>query len=103
MLLCIHTLATTLHLQDADSGAFTDISHSVIKRLANHHSNTDITTSYVIIDPERLREPMDKIGNEFVRLMGADIDDLVIWRCANLKQIQTNQLRLGVTVKPLES
>jgi hypothetical protein len=60
---------------------------------------------FIHIDPERLREPMDKIGKEFVICAtdGSGYRRSCHLAMRNLKQIQTNQLRLGVTVQPIES
>lgn len=40
-----------------------DISAYALKRLLNHKSAADITTSYIIIDVERLRKPMQMIAD----------------------------------------
>ncbi len=37
-----------------------DLPHSVLKRLANHR-NKDVTEGYIPKNPERLREPMQRI------------------------------------------
>ncbi|ALG67358.1 tyrosine-type recombinase/integrase [Beggiatoa leptomitoformis] len=38
-----------------------DISSYAIKRLLNHKQNQDVTAGYIVVDVERLREPMEKI------------------------------------------
>jgi len=38
-----------------------DISAYAVKRLVNHKMNNDVTAGYIIMDVERLREPMQKI------------------------------------------
>ena len=38
-----------------------DISHYALKRLLNHKNNSDVTAGYIILDIERLREPMQRI------------------------------------------
>ncbi len=41
-----------------------DIPYYALKRLANHKTNSDVTSGYIISDDERPREPMQKITNE---------------------------------------
>ena len=43
-----------------------------LKRLANHSFGRDITAGYIILDLEQLREPMQKITDEFFSIMGGD-------------------------------
>jgi integrase len=43
-----------------------------LKRLANHSFGRDITAGYIILDVEQLREPMQKITDEFLQVMGCD-------------------------------
>jgi len=74
-----------------------DIPHNVLKRLANHNSNLDVTTNYVVIDIERLRQYANQICNEFVRLLGADIDELVRWRRTQIISSDYEQLRLDLS------
>ena len=40
----------------------------VLKKLANHSGRNDTTFGYIVVDVERLREPMQMITNEFLRL-----------------------------------
>lgn len=40
----------------------------VLKKLANHSGRNDTTFGYIVVDVERLREPMQLITNEFLRL-----------------------------------
>lgn len=40
----------------------------VLKKLANHSGRNDTTFGYIVVDVERLREPMQMITNEFIRL-----------------------------------
>jgi len=40
----------------------------VLKNLANHSGRNDTTFGYIVVDVERLREPMQMITNEFIRL-----------------------------------
>lgn len=46
-----------------------DISVYALKRLLNHSTTNDVTAGYIILDVERLREPMQKISDHIVRLM----------------------------------
>jgi integrase len=48
-----------------------DLSYVVLKKLANHSGRNDTTFGYVIVDIERLREPMQRITNELLRLCKA--------------------------------
>jgi integrase len=43
----------------------------VLKKLANHSGRNDTTFGYIVVDVERLREPMQMITNEFLRLCNA--------------------------------
>ncbi len=47
------------------------LSYVVLKKLANHSGRNDTTFGYVVVDVERLREPMQRITNEFVALCKA--------------------------------
>jgi integrase len=42
----------------------------VLKKLANHSGRNDTTFGYIIVDVERLREPMQKITDHLLTLMG---------------------------------
>lgn len=44
------------------------LSYVVLKKLANHSGKNDTTFGYVVVDVERLREPMQIITNEFLKL-----------------------------------
>jgi hypothetical protein len=52
-----------------------DLSYVVLKKLANHSGRNDTTFGYVIVDIERLREPMQRITNELLRLCKARTGD----------------------------
>ena len=43
----------------------------VLKKLANHSGRNDTTFGYIIVDVERLREPMQQITDHLLTLMGA--------------------------------
>jgi integrase len=40
-----------------------EVSYSVLKRLVNHSSANDVTQGYIVIDAERLREPMQRVAD----------------------------------------
>ena len=46
-----------------------DISSYALKRLVNHKSGSDVTAGYIIMDVERLREPMRKISNHILMII----------------------------------
>jgi len=50
-----------------------DIPHYALKRLANHSSGDDVTAGYIIVSPERLREPMERIETKLIQLSGAEM------------------------------
>jgi hypothetical protein len=41
-----------------------------VKRLVNHSTGNDVTAGYVVMDVERLREPMQKITDYILRTVG---------------------------------
>lgn len=45
-----------------------DLSAYAIKRLLNHSEGGDVTAGYLVHDPERLRDPMQRISDELDRL-----------------------------------
>jgi len=47
-----------------------DIPAYALKRLLNHTMRSDVTAGYLIITPERLREPMQRITDFFLRAGG---------------------------------
>ncbi len=51
------------------------LSYVVLKKLANHSGRNDTTFGYIVVDVERLREPMQKITNEFLRLCNYSEED----------------------------
>jgi integrase len=50
------------------------LSYVVLKKLANHSGKNDTTFGYVVVDVERLREPMQKITNEILAVCNSRID-----------------------------
>lgn len=55
-----------------------DISPYTLKRLLNHKSGADVTAGYLIIDTERLRDPMQRITDYILRAAGAKPSAAVI-------------------------
>jgi integrase len=53
-----------------------EVPHYALKKLANHVSRRDVTSSYIVVNVERLRVYMDRISAHFLRLMEADMSDL---------------------------
>lgn len=47
-----------------------DIPAYALKRLLNHKMTQDVTAGYIVMDVERLREPMQKITDYLLRLVG---------------------------------
>lgn len=47
----------------------------VLKKLANHSGRNDTTFGYLVVDVERLREPMQMITNEFLRLCNKRVQE----------------------------
>ena len=43
-------------------------SYVILKKLANHSGRNDTTFGYIVVDIERLREPMQRITIEFLLL-----------------------------------
>jgi integrase len=43
-------------------------SYVILKKLANHSGGNDTTFGYIVVDTERLREPMQRITNELLHL-----------------------------------
>lgn len=48
-----------------------DIPHYTLKRLLNHKTGADVTAGYLIIDAERLRDPMQRVTDYILRAAGA--------------------------------
>lgn len=51
-------------------GESQDIPLTTLKWLANHRSKSDVTMGYLIVDPERLREPIEMIAKRILELAG---------------------------------
>ena len=46
-----------------------DISAYAVKRLVNHKMTNDVTAGYIVSDVERLRNPMECIATNLLKLM----------------------------------
>ena len=46
-----------------------DISHYTVKYLINHRTNNDLTGGYIVLDIERMREPMKRIEEKLLELI----------------------------------
>ncbi|MEP7172519.1 MAG: integrase family protein [Aestuariivirga sp.] len=46
-----------------------DIPYYALKRLLNHRMNGDVTQGYIVIGPERLREPVEKVATHILALV----------------------------------
>jgi len=65
---CLHDLRRVF-INTAES---LDISSYGVKQLVNHSTNGDVTSGYMVADPERLRKPMEKIETQLLRLCRKD-------------------------------
>ena len=54
-----------------------DIPHYALKQLVNHKQGNDVTSGYIISDPERLRKPMERIEAHLLRLCRKDVAKIV--------------------------
>jgi integrase len=48
-----------------------DIPYYALKRLLNHRTNGDVTQGYIVIGPERLREPVERVATHILALVSA--------------------------------
>jgi integrase len=46
-----------------------DISAYALKRLVNHKNSNDVTSGYIVMDVERLREPMERVAGYLIEKM----------------------------------
>ena len=65
---CLHDLRRVF-INTAES---LDISSYAVKQLVNHSMDSDVTSGYMVSDPERLRRPMEKIETQLLRLCRKD-------------------------------
>ncbi|BCX88495.1 hypothetical protein MIN45_P0864 [Methylomarinovum tepidoasis] len=63
---CIHDLRRTF-VTIAES---LDIPAYALKRLLNHATGSDVTASYIVIDTERLRDPMQQVTDYVLKTVG---------------------------------
>ncbi|MGV7222665.1 MAG: tyrosine-type recombinase/integrase [Nitrospinales bacterium] len=61
---CMHDLRRTF-ITTAES---LDVPHYAVKMLVNHSTGSDVTGGYIIPNVERLRKPMQKITDHFLKL-----------------------------------
>jgi integrase len=55
-----------------------DIPAYALKRLLNHKMRQDVTAGYIIADPERLREPMERISTFILSKAGMSVEEAVL-------------------------
>jgi len=55
-----------------------EISIYALKRLLNHKEGNDVTAGYIIMDIERLRDPMERISNRILEYIEQDPDKSVV-------------------------
>lgn len=55
-----------------------DIPHYAVKRLVNHQMSGDVTAGYIVTNVDRLRSPMQKITDHFLKLAGVQENGKVI-------------------------
>ena len=70
---CLHDLRRVF-INTAES---LDISSYAVKQLVNHSTNGDVTSGYLVSDPERLRKPMERIETHLLRLCRKDVAKVV--------------------------
>jgi len=66
----VHFTAHDLRRTFVTTAERLDVPHFAIKYLINHRTNSDVTGGYMVFDAERMREPMRRIEEELIRLMG---------------------------------
>ena len=60
-----------------------ELSAYALKKLLNHKSGNDVTAGYIILDLERLRQPMQAIIAKLLKLIGLPISNIETPRCIN--------------------
>jgi hypothetical protein len=55
-----------------------DISAYTLKRLLNHKDKRDVTAGYIVLNVERLREPMQRIAIFILRAAGVEDSGRVV-------------------------
>ena len=77
---CIHDLRRTF----ATVAESLDIPAYALKRLLNHADGADVTAGYIVVNVERLREPMQKITDYVLKSAG-------LKATAEIIQLKTNR------------
>lgn len=49
-----------------------DIPHDALKRLLNHRADSDVSGGYIVINAERLREPVERVAERILELANAE-------------------------------
>ncbi len=65
-----------------------DIPHYALKRLVNH-ADTDVTAGYIVPDPNRLREPMQRITDRLLFLAKIGIEPFAVDNVIFLRGLAT--------------
>lgn len=47
-----------------------DVPHYALKRLLNHRTDSDVTGGYIVINTNRLREPVERVSKRIMELVG---------------------------------
>lgn len=55
-----------------------ELSQYAIKHLVNHKTPNDVTAGYIVMDPERLRPPMEQITQSILHAAGRNADTNII-------------------------
>ena len=70
---CLHDLRRVF-INSAES---LDVSNFAVKQLVNHSNGGDVTSGYLVPNPERLRKPMERIEAHLLRLCRKDVAKIV--------------------------
>jgi integrase len=70
---CLHDLRRVF-INTAES---LDVSNFAVKQLVNHSNGGDVTSGYLVPNPERLRKPMERIEAHLLRLCRKDVAKVV--------------------------
>lgn len=52
-----------------------DIPHYALKRLLNHRVGGDVTGGYIVMNAERLREPVDEVAARILEMVDTEASD----------------------------
>lgn len=50
-----------------------DVPHYALKRLLNHRANGDVTGGYIVINAERLRDPVEQVAHKILELVDVSL------------------------------